>query len=76
MIANMDLITQFVFDDNSVCDDIDNYEGEECLVISCHFVDIPSAVALFVFTIFGYALIFLNSYQLYGGYKSWSLLGK
>mmetsp|Transcript_43475 Transcript_43475/g.55826 ORF Transcript_43475/g.55826 Transcript_43475/m.55826 type:complete len:407 (-) Transcript_43475:270-1490(-) len=71
LIPNMELITKFVFDASDACKDVDNYEGQECLVVSCHFINITSTIALFAYAVLLNILCRFNAYELHGGYGTW-----
>ena len=46
LVPTISLITRFVFDASAACEDVDNYTGKECLVVSARFASVGMAIDL------------------------------
>jgi hypothetical protein len=67
----MELITKFVFDDSSLCDDIDSYEGEECLVVKCTWISWKATSCVLLYAVLAVILSRISAYELHGGFHAW-----
>jgi len=67
LVPNIELISKFVFDTSDMCVEVDNYKGEECLLVSGAFE--TGIVGLCLYWFFAVVLVRLCVYDLHTSYE-------
>ena len=66
LVPTISLITRFVFDASAACEDVDNYTGKECLVVSARFASVGMAIDLVLYAVLAITLSRLCVSELHG----------